>query len=69
MSRDACKVMHLRVHQLCPALAGIALPWPPPPLLPPRYPGVRLHTHLAENDEDILYMDKAFQQRPLEYVQ
>jgi hypothetical protein len=53
----------------CPAPAGSASN---PPSCPPpthRYPGVRLHTHLAENDEDILYMDKAFQQRPLEYVQ
>ncbi len=33
------------------------------------YPGVRLHTHLAENDNDIAYSLERFGQRPGEYVE
>ena len=33
-----------------------------------QYPGVRLHTHLAENIEDIEYVQKQFGCRPGEYI-
>ena len=33
-----------------------------------QHPGVRLHTHLAENIEDIEYMEKTFKCRPGEYI-
>lgn len=33
-----------------------------------QHEGVRLHTHLAENIEDIEYMEKTFKCRPGEYI-
>lgn len=33
-----------------------------------QHPGVRLHTHLAENIEDIEYMERTFKCRPGEYI-
>ncbi len=34
-----------------------------------RYPGVRLHTHLAENQEDIVMMKKTHGFRFKQYIQ
>ena len=34
-----------------------------------QYENVRLHTHLAENQEDIDYCQENFQCRPGEYIQ
>jgi cytosine/adenosine deaminase-related metal-dependent hydrolase len=33
-----------------------------------RHPGVRLHTHLAENQEDVDYSLKVYGVRPGEYL-
>ena len=33
-----------------------------------RYPGVRLHTHLAENQEDIDFSQSTYGCRPGEYI-
>ena len=33
-----------------------------------KYPGVRLHTHLAENQEDIDFCQKFYNCRPGDYI-
>lgn len=61
---------------LCPP----RLPVPPPPLPPlqpvhsaaklaRQYQQVRLHTHLAENHQDITYSEKTYGCRPGRYLQ